>query len=120
MYFCIVNDTGKNIIGEFQSGNENQLTTQSILNQYCQGSNTLWVKTEKFAYALKEDEHPLVEYPNLILSSRPENEPPSTTLCLFSDYDPTSIVLYFLPKHDTNQKIPRLTIVIPQSVALKL
>lgn len=115
MYFCICNDTGKNIIGQIQSGNENELTAQSILNQYCSGSNTLWLKTERFAYALQPDDHPFVDYPNLILSTKPENSTPATAFYTFPNYDSTSKVLYFLPKHDTNQKIPRLTIVIPQS-----
>lgn len=116
MFFCVCTDDGKNIIVQINSEKEKELTAQNILNQYCPGKNSLWLRTENYAYAFNSNDHPLIDYPNLISNDRPNLwSVPSVTLFTFSDIDPNSKILFLLPKHTTDQKIPRITTIISQS-----
>lgn len=116
MYFCICTDSVKNIIGEIKTEKDKELTAQDIVKRLNLSFKTIWVKTEHYAYPLKDTDRPFIDRPELISKTRPGfwSYPP-TTLFAFSNIEPNTNILFLTPKHNTELNIPRLSISISQT-----
>lgn len=116
MFYCICSEKDKNIIGEIKTEQEKAISTQDLLKKHNLEGKILWTQTRNCAYPLNATDKPFIDQPELILKMAPrEWDIPSNTFFIFSNISQDSRILFLTPKHNSKQKIPRLSIRVPES-----
>lgn len=129
-YCCVSYDAAPNKFFEIQKEDPKYLTTADILKKINSDNNNnnngeaekdissfLWYRTSRCATVLKDDDYPLLNYPSLVLSNKPDfYETLPQSLQVYTSLPSTEIqnnypgysIFYIGIKHTTEHNIPNI------------